>query len=187
MKRRVKRRSRAASRKSGWTRLAARLARVPLIILSLAGLLAAAALVALFVLSTLFTWLFDTHEEVPEPSRDMTLEILNGCGVGGAAKELTSILRQRGFVVTDFRNADSFDHDTTIVTVRNVAREEGQAFAAYLGCSNVIEEEIDREKADIGILVGEDWKDLAIVAGRDESRDSLERMIDFLKRMTYFK
>ena len=130
---------------------------------------------------------FDTVEIVPDPPRDINLEILNGCGAGGAAKELTSILRNQGFAVEDFRNAESFDYAHTVVRMRNVDREKGEAFAAYLGCRNIVHEESDRTKADICIVVGEDWRDLAIVRGRDEARDSLTRMIDFFKKVTYFK
>jgi hypothetical protein len=195
MSRRAKRTSRSTGkgkrakvpRKNGFSRLFARLLKIPLVVITLSGLLAAAALVALFIFSALFTWLFDTVEIVPEPPRDISLEILNGCGAGGAAKELTSILRNQGFAVADFRNAESFDYAHTVVKVRNVDREKGEAFAAYLGCRNIVHEERDRATTDICVVVGEDWRNLAIIRGRDEARDSLTRMIDFFKKVTYFK
>lgn len=195
MRRRAKRGRRGArkrERKSlfrawGSSQFLARLLRVPLIVLSLSGLLAAGVLVALFILSSVFAWLLDTEEKVAEPPRDISIEVLNGCGAGGAAKELTSILRTKGFDVTDFRNAEDFGYSRTVVRIRNVDREKGEAFAAFIGTDSVVAEGGDRSKPDICVVVGEDWKELPIVAGRGKEEGSLTRMIDFFRKMNYNK
>lgn len=68
-----------------------------------------------------------TRSENVEPVRGSSpvararirVEVRNGSGVRGAAERVTSHLRQAGFDVVDFGNADRFDHERTIVVDRS--------------------------------------------------------------------
>jgi hypothetical protein len=140
--------------------------------------------VILFSLSTIFAWLYNERSEIPKPPA-ASIEILNGCGIEGAAMELTSILRKNGYDVVDFRNAERFDYANTVVIVRGLSPEEGEVLTASLGCEHLIRESPEPGAADVSIVMGEDWKELKIVTGQKDTRERLKAVLDFFDKLNY--
>ena len=50
--------------------------------------------------------------ELPELT-GLNVEVLNGCGIGGVARQTASLLEQLGLTVIDARNADQFNYERT--------------------------------------------------------------------------
>ena len=99
----------------------------------------------------------------PPPSREVESVVLvqNGCGTEDIGLRTTRYLRDRGFDVVDFRNADSFDYEETIVVDR--AGDMGAALevARMLRIPNVIQQIPETPLVDIIIIVGADHSWLA--------------------------
>ncbi len=99
----------------------------------------------------------------PPPSREVESVVLvqNGCGTEDIGLRTTRYLRDRGFDVVDFKNADSFDYEETIVVDR--AGDMGAALevARMLRIPNVIQQIPETPLVDIIIIVGADHSWLA--------------------------
>jgi hypothetical protein len=99
----------------------------------------------------------------PPPSREVESVVLvqNGCGTEDIGLRTTRYLRDRGFDVVDFKNADSFDYEETIVVDR--AGDMGAALevARMLRIPNVIQQIPETPLEDIIIIVGADHSWLA--------------------------
>ncbi len=174
---RGKKNSRSSLKKKKET-LPERITNIFLKILAYLGLSALAFLVLTFLISTLLAWLLEPRIEKPMPI-DVSLEVLNGCGDTGAAKGMTSILRKNGFLVTDFRNADNFDYELTILKVRDGDFERGEQLAKQIGCDSVRFEPATDATADISIIIGRDWRELKLVTGEKDPRERLTAILDF--------
>ena len=99
----------------------------------------------------------------PRPSREVesAVLVLNGCGTEKIGLLTTRYLREHGLDVVDFRNADSFDYQETIVVDR--AGDMGAAIevARMLRIPNVIQQIPETPLVDIIIIVGADHSWLA--------------------------
>ena len=60
------------------------------------------------------------------------VEVRNGSGIEGAAGRMTEFLREQGFDVVDFGNADRFDHPATFVLDRGGGPVQAREVAAAL-------------------------------------------------------
>ncbi len=86
------------------------------------------------------------------------VEVLNAGGRSGMAREATSFLRDVGFDVVDFGNAESFDADSTVVIDRSGRPEAALAVARALG-GTLIREEVDPNLyVDVTVLLGGSWE-----------------------------
>jgi len=94
----------------------------------------------------------------PRPTREVesAVLVLNGCGEEEIGLKTARYLRERGLDVVDFRNADSFDYEETIVVDR--AGDFGAAVevARMLRIPNVIQQIPETPLVDIVIIVGAD-------------------------------
>jgi len=97
----------------------------------------------------------EARDEVSEPIR---VEVLNGGGAPGAAREATRALRSRGFDVVFFGNAGSFDLDSTVVVDRVDDIERARLVADSLGVSRVRSEPDPELYLDVTVLLGRDWE-----------------------------
>ncbi len=101
----------------------------------------------------------------PRPSREVesAVLVLNGCGTKKIGLLTTRYLRdpKRGLDGVDFRNADSFDYEESIVVDR--AGDMGAALevARMLRIPNVIQQIPETPLVDIIIIVGADHSWLA--------------------------
>ncbi|MCL2690490.1 MAG: LytR C-terminal domain-containing protein [Chitinispirillia bacterium] len=85
-----------------------------------------------------------------------SIQVLNGCGVTGAADQMAAFLRDKNFDVKKVENAQSWNYPATMV----VSRTENMALARELG--KIL-------KTDKVVLVrnGEQLYDVTIVTGPD--------------------
>jgi len=99
----------------------------------------------------------------PRPSREVESAVIvqNGCGDEKIGLLTARYLRDRGLDVVDFKNADSFDYEETILVDR--AGDMGAALevARMLRIRNVIQQIPETPLEDIIIIVGADHSWLA--------------------------
>jgi hypothetical protein len=108
----------------------------------------------------------------PEPGRQATLgsdaralpqaahvrvEVLNGSGVGGLAREATHRLRGEGFDVVFFGNAGRFDHPRSVVLDRAGNTVAARIVAAALGIDSIVSDIDPRLLLDVTVVLGADW------------------------------
>jgi hypothetical protein len=85
------------------------------------------------------------------------VEILNGGGHAGAAREATDRLRDLGFDVVFFGNAGSFDRDSSVVLDRTGHLEAARDVADALGIRNVRSEPDSNLYLDVSVVLGMEW------------------------------
>lgn len=85
------------------------------------------------------------------------VEVLNGAGTAGLARDATHRLRGLGFDVVYFGNATAFDRGRSVVLdrVRDPAR--ARAVAASLGIDSVATVPDATLLLDVTVVLGEDW------------------------------
>jgi hypothetical protein len=92
----------------------------------------------------------------PSPS-NVKVQVLNGCGVRGIAARVRGILRDRGFDVMSYGNADRQNYRQSKVIIRSegtFGEQAAEVVARSLGISSEqIEKEIDASLGDINITV----------------------------------
>ena len=100
------------------------------------------------------------------PRERVRVEVRNAGGVAGLAREVATLLRDDGFDVVEWGNADTFDRDSTLVIDR-VGREElAEGVANALGIRNVLTEPDSNLFVDVTVLLGRDWAERAERADR---------------------
>ena len=132
-------------------------------------LVLSAAAIVLVVLSMLE----DYHEPgspgtpVAEPVGDIHVEVLNGCGTNGVAKEVGRYLRSRGFDVLTIGNAPTFNYPETIVIDRVGNRKMVDLVGDALGVQNRIQQIIpDPFRIEqVTVIVGRDHTRLDFTSG----------------------
>ncbi|MGQ9705548.1 MAG: LytR C-terminal domain-containing protein [bacterium] len=63
----------------------------------------------------------------------LNIEVLNGSGIGGAASYVADILRKKGGIILDVRNADSFDYKKTFIKTGLGQRGQVTSLASLFG------------------------------------------------------
>lgn len=96
--------------------------------------------------------------------RVVQIEVLNGCGVPGAANRMTDRLRRLGFDVVETGNFDHFDVRRTLVISRNGDMDAAARVADMLGLEEdrILREESPDYYLDMTILIGADVEELAL-------------------------
>ncbi|MCF7809018.1 MAG: LytR C-terminal domain-containing protein [Candidatus Marinimicrobia bacterium] len=111
------------------------------------------------------------YAEVPEDVTPQTLiaekiynnisvEILNGCGVSGLAALFKEIVHQKTFDVLNTENAAHFQYENTLIIVRTDKTEAAYKLAEELGISRE-RVQIDKDPSlavDITMIIGHDYK-----------------------------
>jgi hypothetical protein len=85
------------------------------------------------------------------------VEVLNAGGSSGAARGATDRLRDMGFDVVFFGNADSFDRDSSVVLDRAGHVEAARSVADALGIRRVRSEPDSNLYLDVSVMLGRDW------------------------------
>jgi hypothetical protein len=90
------------------------------------------------------------------------VDVLNGCGIGGAASAATSYLRARGFDVVEIRNYKTFDVQESLVIDRRGDLEYARrvAYALGIGAKNIVQQINDDYYVDVSVVVGRDYQSL---------------------------
>jgi hypothetical protein len=85
------------------------------------------------------------------------VEVLNAGGGSGIARGATDVLRDRGFDVVFYGNADSFGQDSSVVLDRTGHLDEARGVADALGIRKVRSEPDSNLYLDVSVLLGKDW------------------------------
>ncbi|MCQ2097527.1 MAG: LytR C-terminal domain-containing protein [Fibrobacter sp.] len=106
----------------------------------------------------------EVKEEAPQPKVTRTykgdVELLNSCGIQGAAAKMRAFLRQNGFDIVSSRNDALQNYDETIVVLRNPEWEGAQALARTLKTNNLIYIKDNRAVVDAAVYIGKDFKQI---------------------------
>ncbi len=85
------------------------------------------------------------------------VEVLNAGGTEGMARLATDHLRDRGFDVVYFGNADTFGQDSTIVLDRSARPRAAAAVGRALGTRWVESQPDANLYLDVTVMLGNDW------------------------------
>lgn len=94
----------------------------------------------------------------PRATGRVRVEVLNGGGHAGAAREATEALRELGFDVVFFGNAGTFDRDSSMVLDRMGTVDRARDVADALGIRNVRSEPDSNLYLDVTVVLGKDWE-----------------------------
>lgn len=99
-----------------------------------------------------------TEGPKPRSAGRVRVEVLNGGGHVGAAREATEVLRGAGFDVVFFGNAGTFDRDSSVVLDRIGSLEGARDVADALGIRRVLSEPDSNLYLDVTVVLGRDWE-----------------------------
>ena len=88
------------------------------------------------------------------------IEVLNSCGMQGAAAKMRAYLRENGFDVVSYRNDRLQNYDETILVLRNPEWEGAKALAKALKTENVLTVFSKRAVVDASIYIGKDFEQI---------------------------
>lgn len=91
------------------------------------------------------------------PGRRIRVEVLNAAGRKNIARDATELLRDRGYDVVYFGNADRFDREASVVLDRVGRLETARLVADALGIRNVRSAPDSNLYLDASVLLGQDW------------------------------
>jgi hypothetical protein len=110
---------------------------------------------------------YGADAEMPGPAMSVRVQVLNGCGIKGAAGQISEFLRKNGdhafqYDVVDEGNFATFDVSETLVLDRGDAAEAARAIGTMFGVSEdrVLRQTLPENILDI---------DVTVVLGRDFS------------------
>ena len=86
------------------------------------------------------------------------VEVLNATRVAGIARDATQQLRDAGFDVVHFGNADGIGADSSVVYGRISNDEIAKAAAAALGITRVVLQPDTTLYVDASVVLGADWR-----------------------------
>lgn len=94
---------------------------------------------------------------VMRPLGRVRVEVLNAGGTESMARRATDLLRDSGFDVVYFGNADRFGEDSTVVFDRTGGLEAARAVADVLGARSVRAEPDSNLYLDVTVMLGREW------------------------------
>ena len=117
--------------------------------------------------ATLSLFLFvGCKEEKPAPVEKVVrsykgdVEVLNSCGMQGAASKMKTYLRENGFDIVSSRNDRLQNYDETVLVLRNPEWEGAKALAQTLKTKNVLVVHSKRAVVDAAVYIGKDFKQI---------------------------
>ena len=93
------------------------------------------------------------------------VEVLNAGGEAGMARLATDRLRDLGFDVVYFGNAETFDQDSTVVLDRSGRLEAARAVGDAMGATSILSEPDSNLYLDVTVLLGREWTPEALEVG----------------------
>ena len=119
----------------------------------------------------------DGGPEVPPPSAipgsvgRVRVEVLNGGGLEGVAWDATRALRDTGFDVVYYGNAETYSDDPSVVMDRVGDLETARSVAETLGILQVISSPDSTRLVDVTVRLGPDWTGAdSVASGTREPR-----------------
>jgi hypothetical protein len=92
-------------------------------------------------------------KNVPAPE-NTHVEVLNGCGIEGAASKMRERLEANGYAVVAVGNAATFDYRETVIEVSEDQRDAALRAAALFGLD---EDRLEPHRYDVKIVIGDDY------------------------------
>jgi len=93
-----------------------------------------------------------------ETSPVISVEVLNGCGVPGAASKVAHRLIQAGFRVTRTDNADHFDYKTSMIIGHRGNRQKAKEVQSFLRTNAIVSvSKEESPRVDVTIILGRDF------------------------------
>lgn len=106
------------------------------------------------------------------------VEVLNGMGRPGAARRAAEDLREMGFDVVYFGNADRFDHRRTRVLARSADTAAARRVADSLGVGELEVKPAPELYVDGTVVLGSDWD--SVRAARDSLGEGPASVLEVL-------
>lgn len=113
--------------------------------------------------------------------RRIRVEVLNGAGVDRLAQQATEHLRQLGFDVVYYGNAEDFERDSSVAIARIDSVEPARRVADALGLRQVVHQPDRNLYLDVTVVLGRDWGDPGELAA-DEKGDALSLWLTRIER-----
>ncbi len=88
------------------------------------------------------------------------VEVLNSCGMQGAASKMKTYLRENGFDIVSSRNDRLQNYDETVLVLRNPEWEGAKALARALKTKNVLVVHSSRAVVDAAVYIGKDFEQI---------------------------
>ena len=102
------------------------------------------------------------------PRNRVRVEVLNGSGESGLAREATGALREKGFDVVNYGNAGTQSEEISVVMDRVGRMEMAHQVAEALGILQVRSEPDSTLFLDVTVRLGNDWKASPLVVMEEE-------------------
>ncbi len=103
----------------------------------------------------LAAWLDD--EKASLPRTQVTVEVLNGCGIKGIAMEVADMLTLKGFKVVKIGNADSYDYEVSQVISRVDNVDGAKEIAVLIPGAQLLKDELESE-AFVTVIIGKNYR-----------------------------
>jgi hypothetical protein len=97
------------------------------------------------------------HAAIPYIGR---IEVLNGCGIAGAANETADFLRRHHFDVKNIGNAQAWNYCSTLVVSRTENMTHARKVAEALSTGRVILLRNEQTDYDVTVFIGPDYKEI---------------------------
>lgn len=124
------------------------------------------------------------RESVPAMDRSrIRVEVRNGSGESGAAGKMTTFLRDEGFDVVDYGNADRFDYEHTHIIDRVGASAAAREVATLLPGVPIESNPDSTLFLDVTVVIGRDLESI-LVRPRNEASRRGSRWRGWLDRLT---
>lgn len=107
-------------------------------------------------IAELVEWLGNDTEGMPRSQ--ITVEVLNGCGVAGAANEVAQILQNEGYQVVRIGNADRYDHEVSQVISRTENIDAARNIAVLIPNAQLLKEESSEPGVLVTVIVGKNYR-----------------------------
>jgi hypothetical protein len=105
--------------------------------------------------SELVIWL--KSDSATLPRGQISVEVLNGTGVPGAATSLADKLKQKGFAVISIGNADHFDYEISQVISRRDLMDAAREVAVLVPHAELLKEERPEADVIVTVIVGKNY------------------------------
>jgi hypothetical protein len=96
----------------------------------------------------------ERREDVPHIGR---IQVLNGCGITGAANAVADFLRRRSFDVKNIGNADMWNYPFTMVVSRSLDMSIARQVSEALGTDKLILMRTDEDLYNVTVILGPDF------------------------------
>ncbi|MEA3475613.1 MAG: LytR C-terminal domain-containing protein [Candidatus Cloacimonadota bacterium] len=90
---------------------------------------------------------------------DISIQVLNGCGMTGLAREVRNKLIDKGLNVLSFGNADKFCFIRTVLIIRSINPQKLETIKKILPIKNIYRQIKEDSLYDFIIIVGKDYKE----------------------------